>query len=1000
MSEVDRPVLTGLELLFRLGGVGVVQTDLASGRLLRANPAFCATLGYSEAELRGMSYQELTHPEDRARDAANFAAFQRGELSESQSLTRVLRKDGEVVWLELHVTILREAGRAYNITVAHDVSERQRAEAQLRESEARTQLALEVAQLGTWSWNPEHDEVWADRRCREICGLEPHAALRLDDVAARVHPDDWGRVETSLEAVLHPEGTRRYAEEFRLVHPDGRERWVMSRGQAHFNLVDGAERFTTMLGTVRDITRRKEAEAALRASEAQSRTILESITDAFFALGHDWRFTYVNRHAERLLGRPSSDLLGELVWDAYPGLTGSAFEKVYREVAETRTPASVTAFYPDHGRWYEAHAYPATDGLTVYFRNVTGRKETEAALRRSEAQYRMLFNSIDEGFCVIELLFDDAGAPVDYRFLEANPMFEQQTGLSRVVGKTAREVVPSLEPHWFATYGAVALSGEPLRFTDEAKAMGRWFDVYAFRLGGSESRKVALLFTDITERRRAEAEREGLLVALGELNETLEQRVEARTRELQQSEQRFAQAFSAGPIASCITTLGNESAADGGLADETVLEVNEAFTRLTGYSRAEAVGRGYDALGLWSSAHDRAQLAAAQRGGGVRDLELHLRTKAGETRNILLSSDVIRLDGHSGQLRMFYDITRRKQAEAGQALLRQAMDNAEETVVITTAQLDAPGPHIIYTNAAFTVMTGYRPEEVVGQTPRMFQGPKTDRTVLRRMRRRLKVGGTFQGETFNYRKDGTPYVLAWNVAPIRNAQGTLTHYVSIQHDVTERRTLERELLDISAREQRRIAGDLHDALQQHLIGTAMQAKALARSLAARNDDHAAEAEGLYALVLEGVTGLRTVVQGIVPVQASENGLMLALDGLSAKVRDLYGVSCTFVYETPVHVGNFELATQLYYIAQEAAVNAAKHAGASAIEIGLARADRHALLSVRDDGRGFAYRADETPSSGGMGLRLMAYRARLVGAQLEVASQPGGGTTVTCTFEPK
>ena len=218
--------------------------------------------------------------------------------------------------------------------------------------------------------------------------------------------------------------------------------------------------------------------------------------------------------------------------------------------------------------------------------------------------------------------------------------------------------------------------------------------------------------------------------------------------------------------------------------------------------------------------------------------------------------------------------------------------------------------------------------------------------------------------------------------------------------MTERRALERETLDISAREQRRIAGDLDDALQQHLIGTAMQAKALARSLAARNDDHAAAAEGLYALVLKAVTGLRTVVQGIVPVQASENGLMLALDGLSAKVRDLYGVPCTFVYETPVHVGNFELATQLYYIAQEAAVNAAKHAGASAVEIGLVLKGEHASLSVHDDGKGFTYRADETPSSGGMGLRLMAYRAWLVGAQLEVESQPGGGTIVTCTFEPR
>ena len=878
MNKADRPVLTGLELLFRLGGVGVVQTDLASGRLVRANPAFCALLGYSEAELRGLSYQELTHPEDRARDAANFAAFQRGDLLESQALTRVLRKDGEVVWLELHVTILREAGHAYNITVAHDVSERQRAEAQLRESEARTQLALEVAQLGTWSWNPERDEVWADRRCCDICGLEPHAALSLSDAAKRVHPGDWTRVEASFKAALHPEGARRYAEEFRLAHPDGKVRWVMSRGQAHFNRVDGVERFTTMLGTVRDISERKEA---------------------------------------------------------------------------------------------------------------------EAALRRSEAQYRTLFNSIDSGFCVIELLFDDAGAPVDYRFLEANSMFEQQTGLSQAVGKTAREVVPSLEPHWFATYGAVALSGEPLRFTDEAKAMGRWFDVYAFRLGGAESRKVALLFTDITERKRAEAEREGLLGALGELNETLEQRVEVRTRELWQSEQRFTQAFNAGPVASCITTLGDGGAADGGVAAETLLEVNEAFVRLTGYSRAEAVGRGYQELGLWSSAYDRVQLAAAQRGGGVRDLELLLRTKAGETRDILLSSDVIRLEGHSGHLRMFYDITRRKEAEAGQALLRQAMDNAEETVVITTAQLDAPGPHIIYANAALTTMTGYRPEEVVGRTPRMFQGPRTDRTVLRRMRRRLKVGGTFQGETFNYRKDGTPYVLAWNVAPIHDARGRITHYVSIQHDVTERRALEREILDISAREQRRIAADLHDSVQQQLVGTAMHAKRLADRAKDLAPDLAPDLAELYALIQEGVKSVRTVLGGITPLQRTENGLMVALESMCQRLSSTFATTCAFSFEQPLLLRDFERATQLYYIAQEAAVNAARHAGASLVDVRLAGTGPNYTLTVSDNGKGI----DETVlrQRSGMGLGLMEYRAKLVGAQLEISSAPGQGATVNCSF---
>ena len=126
-------------------------------------------------------------------------------------------------------------------------------------------------------------------------------------------------------------------------------------------------------------------------------------------------------------------------------------------------------------------------------------------LRASEERYRSLFNSIDEGFCVIEVLFDGDCNPVDYRFLETNPAFEKQTGLHDAVGKCVRTLVPQLEAHWFETYGRVALTAESIRFVHEAHALGgRWFDVYAFRVAAPELHRVAVLFTDISSRRRLE----------------------------------------------------------------------------------------------------------------------------------------------------------------------------------------------------------------------------------------------------------------------------------------------------------------------------------------------------------------------------------------------------------------------------------------------------------------------------------------------------------------
>jgi len=133
--------------------------------------------------------------------------------------------------------------------------------------------------------------------------------------------------------------------------------------------------------------------------------------------------------------------------------------------------------------------------------------------RESEARYRTLFESLDEGFCICEMVYEDDQA-VDYRFLEINPAFVRQSGLADAVGRTARQMIPGLESSWIERYGDVALTGEAVRFESEAAAMQRWFDVFAFRIGRPEDRRVAMLFTDITAKREGELEREKLLRAL------------------------------------------------------------------------------------------------------------------------------------------------------------------------------------------------------------------------------------------------------------------------------------------------------------------------------------------------------------------------------------------------------------------------------------------------------------------------------------------------------
>ncbi|HEX6039312.1 ATP-binding protein [Longimicrobium sp.] len=274
-----------------------------------------------------------------------------------------------------------------------DAVERARAEQALRAGETRLRLALDVADLGTWTWDLATGGGHMDERGAAIVGLP---AGYLEDVAAAqmasIHPDDVAPTQAAAAAGMAAGGP--FDLQYRVVHPDGSVRYVASRARV---ITDGAGRPVSLMGTNRDVTDERLAEARIRAGEER---------------------------------------------------------------------------------------------------------------------YRALFATMDEGFCVLEVIFDDADRAVDVRYVEINPAFERQTGMRDALGRTVRELVPDLEPAWVERYGEVARTGRPTRFESHAAPLERWFDVNAFRIGAPQERRVAVLFSDITARKQAELEREGLLAAL------------------------------------------------------------------------------------------------------------------------------------------------------------------------------------------------------------------------------------------------------------------------------------------------------------------------------------------------------------------------------------------------------------------------------------------------------------------------------------------------------
>jgi PAS domain S-box-containing protein len=331
------------------------------------------------------------------------------------------------------------------------------------------------------------------------------AELRGMEIVNLVAPEDRDRVVENVRQGQEP------MIEHAMLRKDGTRIVVEAHGRPLFP--DSATRLTA----IRDITERKRAEEALRESRERLDLALVSSRMATF----DWDIVTNRRtwsagvHA--LLGTKPETFTGtaeEFFKALHPedqGTVQAALERAVEGTGEYET--EYRAVWPDgsihhisaRGKIHHDQAGRAVLMTGVCW-DITARKRAEEALRESEVRYRSLFNTIDAGFCVIEMLFDGQGKPVDYRFLEVNAAFEKQTGLHDAQGRLMRELAPTHEAHWFELYGKIALTGEPLHSVNEARALNRWYDVYAYRVGAPESRQVAILFNDISEHKRAEDE--------------------------------------------------------------------------------------------------------------------------------------------------------------------------------------------------------------------------------------------------------------------------------------------------------------------------------------------------------------------------------------------------------------------------------------------------------------------------------------------------------------
>lgn len=260
-----------------------------------------------------------------------------------------------------------------------------------------------------------------------------------------------------------------------------------------------------------DVTNRIKAEDALKRSEAGYRSIVQGAPYGIYRVNHYGQVLMANPALVAMLGCSSQrevlqiNTTNDTYWNPGEIRTAVSTTERIRPNYETnwrrRDGQTITVRLAGRELPGEAGASPEYE---VFVENITERKRGEQLLRASEENYRTLFDSMDEGFCTIEVLLNEKNEAVDYRFLDVNPAFEKHTGIQNARGRRMREIAPQHEEHWFAIYGKIALTGEPARFENVAAQLQRRYEVHAFRVGEPRERKVAVFFSDITERKQAE----------------------------------------------------------------------------------------------------------------------------------------------------------------------------------------------------------------------------------------------------------------------------------------------------------------------------------------------------------------------------------------------------------------------------------------------------------------------------------------------------------------